>query len=436
MTTEGRIRVLLIAEACNPEWTSVPLVGWSHAMALSRVTDAHVVTQVRNREAFERAGVPRDRYTTIDSEKVAGLAYRAASLLRGGAGKGWTTSTALSALAYPYFERLAWREFGARIEAREFDVVHRITPLTPTAPSPLARRCRAAGVPFVVGPLNGGVPWPRGFDSARRREREWLSYVRGAYRWLPGYRGTRANAAAILVGSRDTLAQVPARYRDRCVYIPENAVDPARFPERGDPSTPPPLRVAFIGRLVPYKGADMLLEAAVPLVREGKVVIDVVGDGPEMGSLRAQAEREGIAGGVEFAGWVPQGELASRLAGAHVFAFPSVREFGGAVVLEAMAMGLVPIVLDYGGPGELVTPRTGVAIPMGSRNEIVARFREALARFVADGSGLPAMARAGRARVMSRFTWEAKASQVVEVYRWVLGRRADRPDFGVPFRDE
>src|SRR5688572_708112 len=134
-----RLRPLLIAEAANPEWVSVPLVGWSHARAIMDVTDAHLVTQVRNRAAIERAGLVEGKdFTAIDSEAVASKAHQVSRMLRGGSGVSWTTSTALQSLAYPYFEHLVWEKFAHSLRMGEFDLVHRITPLSPTTPSMLA----------------------------------------------------------------------------------------------------------------------------------------------------------------------------------------------------------------------------------------------------------------------------------------------------------
>lgn len=428
MTDAPRPRVLVVAEAANPEWVSVPLVGWSLASALREVADVHIATQIRNRDAFLRAGLVEGRdFTAIDSEAVARPLWRLSNLLRMGSGKGWTMNTAIQSLSYFYFERQLWCRFGAAIRAGDYDIVHRVTPLGPTAVSPVAAKCARAGVPFLLGPLNGGVPWPSGFDAERRREREWLSYVRGLYKLLPGRRRMFRSAAAIIVGSQHTATEIPAAHRERLVYIPENAIDPARFNLVADQRLAPPLRACFIGRLVPYKGPDMAIEAAAPLLRAGQLVLDVIGDGPMRADLEALVRQEGLDGAVTFHGNLPHEEVQRTAVGANLLVFPSIREFGGGVVLEAMALGVVPVVVDYGGPGELVTDETGIRIPIGRRAEIVATLRARLEGIVQDPAGLPAMAAAARRRVETRFTWARKAEQVRAVYDWVLSGRAGPP---------
>jgi len=425
--------VLLVAESANPKLTSVALIGWSFSRALAKVADVHLVAELRNQRDIEAAGIEGMAFTPINNRRWQGMAWNVAKVLRGGTSLGWSTYSALATLAYPAFERRIWRQFGDRIKRGKFDVVHRIVPNAPVAPSLLATRCAKAGVPFVLGPLNGGVPWPKEFAHLRRAEREWLSRFRDAYKLMPGFHATRRGAAALLIGARFAWDEMPAQYHGKCVFLPENAIDAERFPRRERPEFREPMRVAFVGRLVPLKCVDLLLEAAAPLALAGRLQLDIIGDGPELPRLRQLAANLKIADHVEFPGWVNHTQLADRLSRAHVFGFPSVREFGGGVVLEAMALGLVPVVINYGGPAELVPPGTGFSVPLGPRAEVRRGLSERLVALIAAPDELRVTGHRAQEHVFEYFTWDAKARQMLEVYDWVIGRRERKPDWGTPF---
>lgn len=425
-------RILLIAEAANPEWVSVPLVGWNIYRALSKVADVHLITHPRNRDAINRAGLTEGRdYTIVDNERFASPIYKLSSILRGGAGKGWTTVTAFSSLAYYSFEMELWRKFKDRLKSHEFDLVHRVTPLSPTSQSIIARRLLKLGIPFVVGPLNGGVPWPRGFIDRQHAEREWLSHIRGLYKLMPGYSSTRYNSSAIIVGSKFTASEMPQSTQDKCVYIPENGIRAdqvisleelrGKFEKlRGRRK----LRVIFIGRLVPYKGADMLLEAAAELLRQGKLELDIVGDGPQRFDLEASAQRLGIEGSVHFHGLLSHDEVLLKLRTSDFMVLPSIREFGGGVVIEAMAMGVTPIVANYAGPAELVDDNTGIRVPFSDRKSLIQGLKIAIEDIVNHPEKLALYGQASRTKVVENFTWEAKASQISNVYGLLLAGQA------------
>lgn len=434
-----RIRVLIIAESCNPEWESIPLVGWSHYHAVAEVADTHLVTRKWNRPALDRAGLLEGRdYTAFDTEalfKPMEAIVRRVS----GPNKGWAMLTALAMPSYLLIEAMAWRKFRGALKAGKFDLVHRITPLSPAVPSLFASRCRRLGIPFVVGPLNGALPWPPEFPELRRREGEFLSRFRGAYRMVPWYRATRRCADAIMVGGASALADLAPRYRDRAIYVPENGIDPARFPRPLPRSAESyrgrPLRAVFLGRLVPYKGCDMVIEAAAALLRDGRMRLEVIGFGPEQARLEAMVADAGLQEVVHFAGKVPHDQLAARLADADLLTFPSVHEFGGAVVLEAMAAGIVPVVVDYGGPGELVSRGSGFLLPLSERQTLVASLRDTMEGIAAEPGQLADRSACAVDRAFGVFAWPAKARQTLEVYRWVLKLRPDKPDWSLPLAD-
>ncbi len=424
-TAAKPLRLLVVAEAANPELTSVPLVGWSMYQALARCCDAHLVTELRNAPAVARTGLPASAWTAIDNRLRQGSAWHLAKWLRrGNTSLGWSLYTGLATLAHPGFERAVWRRFGREIRAGRWDVVHRVTPVTPVAPSPLATWCRRAGVPFVAGPVNGGWPWPRQFPELAAAEGDRFRDLRALARLMPGRARSWRDAAAVLGGSRRVLAELAPWTRGRRFLLAENAIDPLRIPPCPPRPRPPgtPLRLAFVGRLVPLKGVDLVLEAAAPLLRAGQASLLLIGDGPQRSRLVDLATRLGASAQVEFAGHLPHDAVAARLAEAHVFAFPSLREFGGGAVLEAMACGLAPVVVDYGGPPELLPPGGGIAVPLAPRAELIVAFGAALSRLAGDEAERLGMAQVAFAHAWSRFTWDAKAGQLMSLYAWLLGR--------------
>ncbi|QAU38490.1 glycosyltransferase family 1 protein [Bradyrhizobium guangdongense] len=415
--------MLLIAEAANPEWTSVPLIGWNLSRALSKYVDTHIVTQVRNRDALLRHGLTEGvHFTAIDSERIASPLTKIAERLRGGDGKGWTMISAFSALSYYSFERKLWEKFRDRLASREFDVVHRITPLSPTNASLIAKHLARLNIPFVLGPLNGGVPWPPGFRRRQHSEKEWLAYVRDLYKLMPGYASTRRNSSAILVGSRYTQSELPGWAVKSSTYLPENGVDEKVFHTPRSPGAVLPLTAVFVGRLVAYKGADIAIAATSRFLRAGHLRLQIIGDGPERGRLEEQVRSSGLEDKVKFWGWLTQAELQEKLRTCDLLTFPSIREFGGGVVLESMALGVAPIVADYAGPSELVDEDTGIRVPFVDEATLIQGFERAIQRIVNEPQLLDRLGAAAREKVLTEFTWDAKAMKIVEVYRSILSR--------------
>src|SRR5690606_12841416 len=116
-----------------------------------------------------------------------------------------------------------------------------------------------------------------------------------------------------------------------------------------------------------------------------------------------------------------------------VFVFPSIRELGAGVVAEAMAAGLCVLAADYGGPGGLIDADRGVKVPLASPDEMTGLFVNELERLADDPVQVRALGDAARAYALATLTWDVKARKTVEVYKWALRQRAERPTFNMTF---
>jgi glycosyltransferase involved in cell wall biosynthesis len=423
------LRALILADDCNPEWPSLPVVGFKAARSIADHAEVTVATHVRNRPNIDKSGFGRARVEYVDNEYVARSLYKLSTWLRGGDQVGWTTNIAMNYPSYLAFEWEVWRRFGPDIKAGKFDVVHRITPMSPTLPSPIARECP---VPFILGPLNGGLPWPEGFGQELDREKEWLVKLREAYRYLPFYKSSYEKSAAILAAFGHTLRDLPTSALPRAINFPEVGIDPELF-RAPPPRTGSKLTFLFAGRLVPYKLPGITVEcfAHSAALREHRLL--VVGDGPEREAMERTIAQHKLEGCVQMLGKKPQGEVAELMRQSDVFVFPSIRELGAGVVVEAMASGLCCVAADYGGPADLLAGGRGVKVPLGPRQRLMEDFTRELEKVAASPDLARDYGERGRQYALANLTWDVKAQRTLDIYRWAVEGSKGRPP--APYAD-
>jgi len=425
----SRLRILVLAPDSNPEMVSIPYVTYSHAAALAQLHDVSLVVRSPNEDAVRRAKAPFRSIEVVRMprlERIYDWGFRRIF-------KSNFASQAVTAFGYPFalaFEWHAWRQLRQRIRSGEFDVVLRLVPLTAVLPSPFAFLLRNGPTPFVIGPINGGLPFVKGFSQASG-QKEWISNLRGLYRFLPFARSTYRYAAAIIAASSQTYAEFVA-YRDKMFFVPEPGI--ARSLCYDDSRSPTPgakLELIFVGGLIPCKACDLGLRAAAPLLQSDSAHFTIVGDGPERGRLEQLVKSLGVEKAVSFCGWVKHDEVLSRLRAADIMVFPSVRDFGAGVVFEALASGAVPVVADFGGPGDIVRPEVGYKIPLTNEDDFVAKMAGILTELAHNRDLLKQLRQRGMAYVRECLTWDAKAQATTRVLNWAV-RRGPKPELPPP----
>jgi glycosyltransferase involved in cell wall biosynthesis len=281
----------------------------------------------------------------------------------------------------------------SRCLPRDAEVVHVAATYPFTTPSVL-RRSHALGIPAVLDfhfePTPGGTLGRLATRLYRRVG-------------TPPYR----LAGAVLVRSlaygrtAPSLGAVPeSRWR-----ILPNGIDPARFRPDG-PRAADGDFLLFVGRLVPYKGLDVLLHALARL-RPG-LPLHVVGDGPLRARLEALAAQLNVQ--VRFLGRAADADLPALYRGARLTVLPSVtrQEAFGISLIESMACGTPVVASDLPGVAD-VARVGGLVAPPGDAAALAARLHHALEEPLERGA---ALAR----RVHAAYSWDAVADRLLEVY--------------------
>jgi len=305
------------------------------------------------------------------------------------------------------------------VKRHQITVVHEPMPISPKQVSLMF----GLGAPVVMGPLCGGMDYPPAFRHleswvARGVERVGRKASHLLNRLVPG----RLLAERLIVANPATRLALPRGTRGKILEVVESGVDLDLWKPMGK-SRPSDgtVRFVFSGRLIRLKGVDLLLEAFQRAKRQAdRAVLEILGDGPLRVGLEAMSRKLGLADSIVFQGWLSRPESAERLRAADVFVLPSLRECGGTVILEAMAMGLPVITTHWGGPAMYVDDSSGIRVEPGSRESFVAGLAEAMVLLAGSSEMRREMGRAAQERVRTNcFDWDSKVDRLIEIYREV-----------------
>ncbi len=237
-------------------------------------------------------------------------------------------------------------------------------------------------------------------------------------------RAVLRSADAGIVGNQESLEVWRAKgYAGPLTVIPQFGVDPDIYapPAGGIPRQPDrELVIGFVGRMVPEKGVDVLLEALAGWTRPWRAIL--AGGGPARLETERQVQRLGLAGRVEFRGTMPSSQMPAFYSSLDILVLPSRtrpnwKEQFGRALIEAMACGVVVIGSDSGEIPNVIGD-AGLVFPEGQ----AAHLRALLEQLAADAGLYAELVERGRRRVLAHYTQAAIAGRTYQAYSAVLKR--------------
>jgi len=302
------------------------------------------------------------------------------------------------------------------LKKERIDLCHHLTPQSVRFPSPFA----GCSSPFIIGPLHGGLRSPgvmkemggkegllfklRLFDDIRRK-------------CDPGIRKTFKYADKVVISAPYMQDVVSIDNGDKYRLIPGTAVPLLDISSQRNESGS--VNFIFVGRIVPSKGIELLVEALAKC-KTTKGIVTVYGRGEVEQYCKDLARRLDVNYRIRWMGFVDQEEVYKGYSKADVFILPSLKEPTGGAVLEAMSAGLPVICVDTAGPAYAVDSKSGIKVALGNKETMIAELVQAIEFMVEHPRERQEMGRNARQRVRDHFTWDAVVEKMLSVYEEVI----------------
>jgi len=400
------LKIVMIAPACDGEDVGEAWVAFQWANLASARFDLTLLTTFKRGHTPMTRQLPGARVIEWEEPPGVGRFERLNSLMQPG--------------YVPFYLRTR-RWIRRQIASGErFDIAHQVVPVAMRYPSPAA----GLGIPLVMGPVGGSLESPAGF-VAEEGATPWWQKLRRLDAWRimhgPLLRRTYESADCVVGVAPYVQEFLSPLHIRRLEIMSETAVHTVRAPIDRSARTGK-VNLLYVGRIVRTKGLRDVIRA-LGATRDLDMRLDVVGDGNDRAACAQLARELGVDERVTFHGKLPRDAVDAFYERADIFVFPSYREPGGNVSLEAMAFSLPVIVCRRGGPGANVDDSCGIRLNADNPAQLAADCAAAIRTLVEDPDLRHRMGAAARKHAATTHLWPQRIDRMTALYGEIVAAR-------------
>lgn len=414
----GLERVLVCAYSClkDPDERfgngGEGVLGWNLAKQISRFNDVYVLTHFKNKNIIE-SQLQANRLNNLKFYYIElPIGLELLNKFHGG--------VQLAAYLWQIKAYFVAKKLHKKFN---FNMFHHITYANDWMASYIGA---LLPMPYIRGPGGGAHRVPKYFVKNYPIKNRFLEKLRNFGQWIfrhdPFFILGHSRAKAILVCNLEAKDAMPKKWRSKVYFFPVNGIskeDLAKFSTSdshgGD------FLVITAGKFLKIKSFDLAI-AAFKIFNEkiGNSKMILVGDGPEFNNLKNLAGDLNQKGAVVFEKWLPREKLLKKISECHVFFFPSLRDGGGQVVVEAMAQGKPVVCFDIAGPGFHISENWGIKIKPENPDQAIKDMAKALEKLYYGRDLREKMGQEAKKRAEYFYLWDTLGDKLHNLYENIL----------------
>lgn len=396
--------ILVSAYGCEPLKGSEPGVGWNWVLQMAKNNKLHVITRANNKDVIEK-------YLPADVESnIKFYYYDTPDIIKRFKNK------AKGLYLYYFFWQIGIISLAKSIiNKNNIDYTMHLTFGSMWMPTFLP----FLKTSFIWGPIGGAESVPISHLKSLPIKDCIIQFFRKVLNLttiinplvaIPAFK-----AKIIIARTQDSKKAMPFFYRKKVRICLETAMENDIFKYRKVESDDNKIKLIVSGRLVPFKNIKTLINS-FHYFSDSRISLKIIGSGPEYKTIKRMISGLENAN-IEIIESLPRENVLKELQRSDVYVFPSLREGGSWALMEAMAIGLPVICLNWSGMAISTDDSCAIRLSVTNPEQMSKDMAKAIIKLVENPELRKQMGKNGRKRIKEVFNWDAKGEFMENLFK-------------------